>query len=135
MSSDNSSNAVDTRGPVEEILDYFEEKFKKIEAQFKALPPKKTKKEIALKFVGNKYQHEFNEEIVEALEKVIELIEVGSKNRSMDLIKTPGVNGLLPNITDTGMCDPGFELNLFWKSNPYLISFLVIFITRLFSGN
>ena len=32
------------------------------------------------------------------------------------------------------MCDPGFELNLFWKSNPYLISFLVILITR-FSGN
>ena len=64
MSSDNSSNAVDTRGPVEEILDYFDEKFKKIEAQFKALPPKKTKKEIVFKFVGNKYQHEFNEEIV-----------------------------------------------------------------------
>ena len=21
-----------------------------------------------------------------------------------------------------GMCGPGFELNLFWKSNPYLIS-------------
>ena len=29
MSSDNGSNAVDTRGPVEEILDYFEEKLKK----------------------------------------------------------------------------------------------------------
>ena len=40
------------------------------------------------KFVGSKYQHEFNEEIVEALENVIELIEVGSKNRSTDLIKT-----------------------------------------------
>ena len=39
------------------------------------------------KFVGNKYHHEFNEEIVEALEKVIELIVVGS-NRSTDLIKT-----------------------------------------------
>ena len=70
------------------LLDYFEEKFKKIEAQFKDLPPKKTKKEIVFKFVGNKYQHEFNEVIVEALEKVIELIEAGSKNRSTDLIKT-----------------------------------------------
>ena len=43
--------------------------------------------------------------------------------------------------TDTGMCDPGFELKLFWKSNKDLISlqgqfsyFLLIFITR-FSGN
>ena len=40
------------------------------------------------KFVVNKYQHEFNEEVVEALENVIELIEVGSKHRSTDLLKT-----------------------------------------------
>ena len=42
--------------------------------------------------------------------------------------------GTIPNITVTDMCGPGFELNLFWKSNLYLISFLLIFITR-FSGN
>ena len=30
-----------------------------------------------------------------------------------------GGRGLLPNIT--GMCVPGFELNLFWKSNTYFI--------------
>ena len=33
-----------------------------------------------------------------------------------------GGGGQLPNITDTGMCGPGFELNLFWKSYKYLIS-------------
>ena len=63
-------------------------------------------------------------------------IKIGSHNGQRG-----GGGGLLPNITDTGMCGPGFELNLFWKSNTYLISlqglfsyFLLIFITR-FSGN
>lgn len=77
------------KGPVEEILEYFEEKFNKFDEQFTALTAstgRKAKKETTFKYAGNRFQCEFNEEVTEGLERLQDLVEVGSKKRSTELI-------------------------------------------------
>ena len=49
------------------------------------------------------------------------VIKIGSHNGQGEG-EGEGGGGLLPNITGTGMSGPGFKVNLFWKSNKYLIS-------------
>ena len=75
----------------QELKDYFDQKFEvinnKVVNQTQNLA-KKFKKPVAssFKFKGNKYQYDFNNELLENIEDLLELIEVGSITRSTELV-------------------------------------------------
>ena len=83
----------------QELKNYFDEKFEvinnKVVSQTQNLA-KKFKKPVAssFKYKGNKYQYEFNNELLENIEDLLVLIAVGSITRSTEL-----VNEMKDNLT------------------------------------
>lgn len=82
-----------------ELKEYFDAKFEAINNKFideTQNLAKKLKKPVSssFKYKGNKFQYDFNNELIENLEELLQLIEVGSITRSTNL-----ANKMLSSLT------------------------------------
>ena len=78
MSADDNDSR--RRGPMEDVLEYFDGMFKELEyAQSKKF---KKMKRVVLQYKGNQYQYDFNEDVMDELEELKYLVGAGSQQRS-----------------------------------------------------
>lgn len=70
-----------------ELMNYFDSKFDSLRRELKHHDGKRKRRESDFKYDSNRVQNDFNNNLKEDLQDVLDLIEVGSQKRTTDLVK------------------------------------------------